>query len=54
MQQLLDVFERHGGPVLAVMRVPREEIGRYGAIEVRGLGASAYEVLDLWRSRIRW
>jgi hypothetical protein len=28
MRQLLDVHARHGGPVLAVMRVPREEIGR--------------------------
>ena len=25
MRQLLDVFERHGGPVLAVMRMPRDE-----------------------------
>src|SRR5881398_59668 len=32
MRQLLDVFERHGGPVLAVMRMPRAEIGRYGVI----------------------
>ncbi len=47
MQQLLDVFERHGGPVLAVMRMPREEIGRYGVIAARGLGANVYEVLDL-------
>ena len=47
MRQLLDVFERHGGPVLAVMRVPREEIGRYGVIAARGLGANVYEVLDL-------
>jgi UTP--glucose-1-phosphate uridylyltransferase len=47
MRQLLDVFERHGGPVLAVMRVPREEISRYGVIVARGLGANVYEVLDL-------
>jgi fatty acid desaturase len=47
MQQLLDVFERHGGPVLAVMRMPRAEIGRYGVIAARGLGANVYEVLDL-------
>ncbi|HSE45982.1 MAG TPA: UTP--glucose-1-phosphate uridylyltransferase GalU [Gemmatimonadales bacterium] len=47
MRQLLDVFDRQGGPVLAVMRVPREEIGRYGVIVARGLGANVYEVLDL-------
>ena len=47
MRQLLDVFERHGGPVLAVMRMPREEIGRYGVIAPRDLGGNVYEVLDL-------
>ncbi len=47
MRQLLDIFERHGGPVLAVMRMPREEIGRYGVIAARGLGANVYEVQDL-------
>jgi len=47
MRQLLDVFERHGGPVLAVMRMPREEIGRYGVITPRDLGGNVYEVLDL-------
>src|SRR5258708_2469306 len=44
MRQLIDVFERHGGPVLAVMRMPREEIGRYGVIAAPGPGAHVYEV----------
>jgi UTP--glucose-1-phosphate uridylyltransferase len=47
MRQLLDVYERHDGPVLAVMRMPRAEIGRYGVIAARGLGANVYEVQDL-------
>ena len=29
------------------MRMPREEIGRYGVIAARGLGANVYEVQDL-------
>jgi len=29
MRQLLDVYARYAGPVVAVMRIPREEIGRY-------------------------
>src|SRR5262249_9158978 len=45
--QLLDVFERHGGPVLAVMRMPREELGRDGVIAPRGLGGNVYQVQDL-------
>jgi UTP--glucose-1-phosphate uridylyltransferase len=32
MRQLLDVFEHHGGPVIAVERVPRERIHQYGVI----------------------
>ncbi len=47
MRQLLDVFERHGGPVLAVERVPRERLGRYGVIQPRHLGGNVYEILDL-------
>jgi UTP--glucose-1-phosphate uridylyltransferase len=47
MRQLLDVFDRHQGPVLAVMRMPRAEIGRYGVIAPKGLGGNVYEVQDL-------
>jgi UTP--glucose-1-phosphate uridylyltransferase len=47
MRQLLDVHAAHGGPVLAVMRVPREEIGRYGVIASRPVGGRVHEVLDL-------
>ncbi|MBI2158906.1 MAG: UTP--glucose-1-phosphate uridylyltransferase GalU [Candidatus Rokubacteria bacterium] len=47
MRQLLDVFERHGGPVLAVERVPRERLGQYGVIRPLHLGGNVYEILDL-------
>jgi UTP--glucose-1-phosphate uridylyltransferase len=48
MRQLLDVHERQGGhPVLAVMRVPPEEIGRYGVIKGERLGGNVYRVDDL-------
>jgi UTP--glucose-1-phosphate uridylyltransferase len=47
MRQLLDVYARHDGPVVAVMRIPREEIGRYGVIEAKPLGGNVYEVLDM-------
>jgi UTP--glucose-1-phosphate uridylyltransferase len=33
MRQMMDVFERHGGPVVAVQKVPREEISAYGVID---------------------
>src|SRR5438477_1689389 len=33
MKQMVDVFERHQGPVIAVHRVPKEEISAYGVID---------------------
>jgi UTP--glucose-1-phosphate uridylyltransferase len=33
MRQMIDVFEQHGGPVIAVQQVPREEISAYGVID---------------------
>jgi UTP--glucose-1-phosphate uridylyltransferase len=47
MRQLLDVFARHGGPVLAVERVPRERIHQYGVIAGRPVGNGVYEITDL-------
>jgi UTP--glucose-1-phosphate uridylyltransferase len=47
MRQLLTVFERYGGPVLAVERVPSDQISRYGVIRPKPLGGNVYEVLDL-------
>src|SRR6058998_3769202 len=34
LRQMIDVFEQVDGPVLAVERVPRDEISSYGVIEV--------------------
>ena len=51
MRQLLDVFERYDGPVIAVERVPRERIHQYGVIAARplrgGQGSNVYEITDL-------
>jgi UTP--glucose-1-phosphate uridylyltransferase len=50
IKQLIDVFERVGGPVLAVERVPRDEISSYGVIAPdpsAKLGDGIYQVRDL-------
>ena len=47
MRQLLDVFERQQGPVIAVERVPRDRIHQYGIIAGRPLGDNVYEIADL-------
>jgi UTP--glucose-1-phosphate uridylyltransferase len=49
-KQLIDVFDRLGGPVLAVERVPRESISSYGVIDPDlsvNLGEGIYRVKDL-------
>ena len=50
IKQLIDVFDRVQGPVLAVERVPRESISSYGVIAVdasANLGPGVYQVRDL-------
>jgi len=50
IRQMIDVFERVGGPVLAVERVPPDEISSYGVIAYDAgarLGDGVYRVLDL-------
>ena len=47
MRQLLDVFDRLGGPVIAVEHVPRERIHQYGVIAGRPLGGGVHEITDL-------
>jgi len=47
MRQLLDVFARHGGPVIAVERAPRERIQQYGVIAGRSLGGGVWQITDL-------
>ncbi len=46
--QMTEVFERMGGPVLAVERVPHDEVSAYGVIDVESSeGDGIYRVRDL-------
>jgi UTP--glucose-1-phosphate uridylyltransferase len=47
MKQLLDVFDRHQGPIIAVERVPRDRIHQYGVIAGRNIGGNVWEISDL-------
>jgi UTP--glucose-1-phosphate uridylyltransferase len=50
IRQLIDVFQQLDGPVLAVERVPLDEISSYGVIAIEpdtDLGAGIYRVRDL-------
>jgi len=50
LKQMIDVFERADGPVLAVERVPMDQISSYGVIAgtaAPDLGKGVYRVTDL-------
>ena len=49
MQQMVAAFERHGGPVIAVQQVAREEISAYGVIDgvPEGESGRVYRIRDM-------
>ncbi len=49
MKQMIDVFHEHGGPVVAVHRVPAHEISAYGVIDGQPCDADerVYRVRDM-------
>jgi len=50
LQQMIDVFRRVEGPVLAVERVPPEQVSSYGVVavnEATGLGQRVYRIQNL-------
>jgi len=47
LRQMLDVFERLDGPVIAVERVPMANVSSYGVIAAEPLGDGVYRITDL-------
>jgi UTP--glucose-1-phosphate uridylyltransferase len=48
LRQLIDVYERYSADsVLAIERVPREQVSRYGIIKGKKIAEGVYEVLDM-------
>jgi UTP--glucose-1-phosphate uridylyltransferase len=47
MKQMVEVFESRGGPVIAVQRVPPEEISAYGVIDGVAEGGGVFRIRDL-------
>ena len=49
MKQMIDVFEKHGGPVVAVHQVPRAEISAYGVMDGAPVDGNdrVYKIRDL-------
>ncbi len=47
LRQLLDVFEEHNGSVLALEKVPMENISSYGCVRATALSDRVFDVLDM-------
>jgi UTP--glucose-1-phosphate uridylyltransferase len=50
LRQMIDVYERLDGPVLAVERVPREQVSSYGVVAIddsADLGRGVHRITDL-------
>jgi UTP--glucose-1-phosphate uridylyltransferase len=45
--QMIDVFQEVDGPVLAVERVPRDQISSYGVVDPEPIGGGIYRIRDL-------
>jgi UTP--glucose-1-phosphate uridylyltransferase len=47
LRQLLDVAENRDAPTVALLRVPRSEIPKYGIVSVRAAGEKLYELTGM-------
>lgn len=47
LKQMIDVFEELDGPVLAIERVPKEDVSSYGIIDADEIRPGVYRIKDL-------
>jgi UTP--glucose-1-phosphate uridylyltransferase len=47
LKQMLEVYNRYQGSVIAVKRVAKEEVNRYGIVDCRKVAERIYQVTDL-------
>jgi UTP--glucose-1-phosphate uridylyltransferase len=47
LQQMIDVFEEMDGPVLAIERVPRQDVSAYGVIDAEEVRPGVYRIRDM-------
>ena len=47
VQQLIDVYEKFDGPVLAVMEVPNDQISAYGVVDAEPVGDNVFRIRDM-------
>ena len=47
LAQLMEVHRRWGGTVVALEKVPREEVSRYGIVQSEDMGNGVHRILDM-------
>jgi UTP--glucose-1-phosphate uridylyltransferase len=47
LQQMIDVFQEVQGPVLAIERVPKEDVSAYGIIDAEEIRPGVYRIRDM-------
>jgi UTP--glucose-1-phosphate uridylyltransferase len=47
LKQMMKVFEKHGGPVVAIQKVPGQAIRDYGVIKHRKIDERVHQIVDL-------
>jgi len=43
-KQCIDVFEKYGDPVISAIRVPKEDVTRYGIVDVTNVEKNIYQI----------
>jgi UTP--glucose-1-phosphate uridylyltransferase len=47
LRQVLDVAQMHEAPAVALLRVPKSELSKYGIVEVKSAGKRVFELLAM-------
>ncbi|MBW2661448.1 MAG: UTP--glucose-1-phosphate uridylyltransferase GalU [Deltaproteobacteria bacterium] len=45
--QLMEVFEKYGDPVMALEKIPKEEVCKFGVVQPNKISERTYEIKDL-------
>ena len=47
LKQCLDVFDKYGDPVISGIRVDKQEVSKYGIVDVKHIEKNIYQILSL-------
>ncbi len=47
LKQMIDVYEKYGNPVISAVRVPDEDVNRYGIAEIKQIKDNVHQILSI-------